>query len=181
MDAKAEEPKITRRDRAEMEEFETRLEGDFISRDGLREGVENLVREDLGGDKLEGAKSQSISLGRGKADGCCKKVGLRLALDDSEFRVGVGQPTVFLTIALFVSISSCHRKSHLRSNDMPCSICLSSRLCPSIDTITIPSNHLRRQFAFLTVSSRLSRCPRAIRQPITLRRYSMPLEPSTRG
>jgi hypothetical protein len=78
LDTEAEEPKITRRDRAEMEEFETRLEGDFISRDGLREGVENLVREDLGGDKLEGAKSQSISLGRGKADS--KKVGLRLAL-----------------------------------------------------------------------------------------------------
>jgi len=38
LDTEAEEPKITRRDRAEMEEFETRLEGDFISRDGLREG-----------------------------------------------------------------------------------------------------------------------------------------------
>ena len=77
LDAKAEEPKITwrdRRDRAEMEEFETRLEGDFISRDGLREGVENLVQEGSGGDKLEGAKSQSV-WGEGS-----KKVGLRLAL-----------------------------------------------------------------------------------------------------
>jgi hypothetical protein len=32
-----------------------------------------------------------------------------------------------------------------------------------------------------SVSSRLSRCPRTFRQPITLRRYSMPLQPSTRG
>ncbi|SRR6266851_2852558 len=32
LEAKAEEPKITRRGRAETEEFETRLEGDFVSR-----------------------------------------------------------------------------------------------------------------------------------------------------
>jgi hypothetical protein len=186
LDAKAEEPKITwrdRRDRAEMEEFETRLEGDFISRDGLREGVENLVKEGSGGDKLEGANEISISLGGGKQKSWAA-LGAGQA-DDSEFRVGVGQPTVFLTIALkrplrlHIELSS--QKSPEDSNDMPCGICLSSRLCPSIGITTIPSTHLRRQFAFLTVSSRLSRCPRAIRQPITLRRYSMLLQLSTRG
>ena len=154
------EPEITRSNRAEMEEFETRLEGDFISRDGLREG------------KLGWAWSIAwrLALDAGQAD-------------DSEFRVG--QPTVFLTIVLkrplrlHIELSS--QKSP-RSNDMLCGICLSSRLCPSIDITTIPSTDLRRKsFAFLTVSLRLSRCPREIRQPKTLRRYSMPLQPSTRG
>jgi len=74
LDTEAEEPKITRRDRAEMEEFETRLEGDFISRDGLREGVENLVQEDSGGDKLEGAKPQSV-WGEGRQMDAAKKLG----------------------------------------------------------------------------------------------------------
>jgi hypothetical protein len=133
---KAEEPKLTRRDRAEMEEFETRLEGDFISRDGLGEGVENLVQEDSGGDKLEGAKSQSVwgeGEGRQISKDAAKKLGLLGAgqADDSEFRVGVGQPTVFLTIALkrplrlHIELSS--QKSPEEQGAMTC---LAASVCP---------------------------------------------------